>query len=200
MSIKIIFRILHALVALSAIAISTVLVFATGGHPPGIVFIPLVIAYWVVTHLILLVLKWILTFMAKPKEGSASQGWPPLLTLSVIFAGLLLSFVIYGVFHDYVLRSYTLEFKDIIWAVMFFLAPALLCGGLVFGAITGSKYASRIAAAGPVAYMGYSIMQIVNGTAKPSLIDIIIVFGLGISLSSYLIFSPRVEAFFSSRS
>lgn len=200
MSIKIIFRILHALVALSAVIICAVLVLAKGGHPPGIVFVPFVIVYWVVTHLVLLGLKWFLTFMAKPKKDSTSQGWPPLLTLSAIIGGLILIFVIYGVFHDFVLRSYSIEFKDIIWALMFFIAPALLFGGLVFGAITGSKYARWVAAAGPIAYMGYSIMHIVNGTAKPSLFDIIIVFGLCIALSSYLLFSSRVQTFFSSRS
>ena len=196
MSLKIIFRILHALVALSAVIICAILILAKGGHPPGIVFVPFVLAYWVVTHLFLLGLKWFLSFMARPKKDSISQGWPPLLTLSAILSGCILIFVVYGVFHDYVLRSYSIDFKDIIWALMFFIAPALLFGGVIFGAITGSKYASWIAAAGPIAYIAYSIMQITNGASKPSLLNMIIVLGCCIALSSYLIFSSRVKEIF----
>ncbi len=193
------FRILHALTALTAVIACVVLIFAKGGHPPGIVFVPFVLVYWVITHVILLVLKWFLAYMAKSEEDSNSQGWPPLLTLIAIISGLFLAFAMYGVFHDYVLRSYKIEIQDIVWAAMFFIAPALLLGGLVFGAATGSKYARWIAAGGPVAYLVYSIMHIINGTAKPSFFNIIIVFGLCIALSSYLIFSSRVKNFISSR-
>ena len=200
MSTTLVFRILHLLVALCAVIVCVVLVLANEGHPPGIVFIPIVIVYWVITHIVLLGLKWFLTIMARLKKGSNSQGWPPILTLLSIIGGLILIYVIYGLFHDFVLRSYSTEFKDIIWVPMLFLAPALLFGGLVFGAITGAKYAHWIAAAGPIAFMGYSLFHIVNGTAKPSLLNVIIVFGICIALSSYLLFSSRVKAFFASRS
>ena len=48
-----IFRLLHGLWALPCLAASIWLTMATEGHPPGIIYVPFVLAIWAVGHLLL---------------------------------------------------------------------------------------------------------------------------------------------------
>lgn len=197
-------RILHILVASSAVIACVVLAFATEGHPPGIVFIPFVVAYWVIAHLLLIGIKWLLAYMAKPKQHATMSGWPPLLTLLMLGSGLILLPMIYGLFHDMVIRGKWPELSSWLWALVIFMPPASLLGGIVFGAMTGSKYARWIAATGPLAYVGYIVYRLAKeiaakGFTNESWFNVIVVVGVCVATVWYLLSSENVKAFFASR-
>lgn len=203
-SISTSFRVLHILVAITAVIACVILAFATGGHPPGIVFIPFVLVYWLVAHLFLFGLKRALVYMAKPKENKAALGWPPLLTLMAIGSGFILLPLIYGLFHDFVMRSKWTELNNWMWAIMIFTPPTCVFGGIVYGAITGSKFARWIAAIGPISYVSYIFINlakeiITKGYTRESWISVIIVVGLCVAMTIYLLLSSSVKEFFASR-
>jgi len=198
------FRILHIVIAVVATIICIVLAFATGGHPPGIVFIPFVLAYWIISHLVLFGLKLLLGYMETHGKSSISHGWPPLLTLLAVGSGLALLPLLYGLFHDLVLRSKWTELNNVMWAIMIFIPPTCLFGGIVYGATTGSRFARWIAALGPISFIGYIFVQLgteimTKGYTRESWINVVIVVGICATISSYLVSSSIVKEFFASR-
>lgn len=202
-SSTVIFRTLHVFVALIAVIACVFLAFAKG-HPPGLVFVPFVLVFWLIAHLILFGLKRFLAYMANPKERTMAQGWPPLVTLMAIGSGLVLLQLIYGLLHDFVMRSKWTELNNWMWAIMIFTPPTCVFGGIIYGAITGSKFARWIAAAGPVSYIGYISVRLVReittkGYTRESWLPVIFVVGFCIAMTSYLLASSSVREFFASR-
>lgn len=81
------FRWLHAVVAIFGLAVCGLLVSANKGHPPGIVFLPLAVAAWLVIHLFIGLTQ---AFAYKGRQraqalGSDAQKWPVVLVL-IVFA------------------------------------------------------------------------------------------------------------------
>ena len=93
------FRILHCVWA--AIGLITCIVFAfAGGHPPGILFLPMIIPAWFIGHLLI----WgtrrlaIRGLYSRAEETRESDRWPPslLLALSLFGAITFLPPVLFG--------------------------------------------------------------------------------------------------------
>jgi hypothetical protein len=94
---KIIFRSLHIVLVIIGTSVVVILASATKGHPPGIVFAPIAIGFWVIGH----VLLWISHKLAKKGEASTESSdhgsgkWPlTILILSFVLGG----FFVFGLF------------------------------------------------------------------------------------------------------
>ncbi len=84
------FRLAHTLWAMLAASLSVLFVVADGGHPPPIVFLPVVFAVWGLGHAAL----WGIGKLAArgreaaAKAGGAAGAWPPGLIVALIGTGL----------------------------------------------------------------------------------------------------------------
>ena len=69
---------LHAILALIGLGVCGVLLTATSGHPPGVVFLPLAVAAWLVAHAFLGLLQLLVVMGRSRLEriGGESASWP----------------------------------------------------------------------------------------------------------------------------
>ena len=93
MSAVILFRILHIVWATLCVIACVILVTSKGGHPPGIILLPIALIFWVVGH----VLLWIISkLFARGKKlevrtQSDVKKWPlSLIILAVFFGGVFI--------------------------------------------------------------------------------------------------------------
>ena len=96
------FRLLHVVWALPCVVATAVLVSATEGHPPGIVFAPVAVAVWLLGHLFLwlahrLLRRGLTRVVAKGPSGGRTS-WPFPVVLAIAGTGVLgfLAFVLTG--------------------------------------------------------------------------------------------------------
>ena len=85
--LRLTFRILHAAWALAGTAASIVIVFAGGGHPPPIVFLPVVLALWGTGHVVFLG-AYGLARRGEQAAAPAARSWPAPVLIAVVGAGL----------------------------------------------------------------------------------------------------------------
>lgn len=87
---------LHGAWAVLGFGICLMLIFAGGGHPPPIIFLPVVLAVWVAGHAALGVAGWLARRGARAAAASGRGArWPASLAIAVAGTGLatLLGFV-----------------------------------------------------------------------------------------------------------
>ncbi len=91
-------RWLHIVWAIIGASICVLLATLRGGHPPGLVFVPIVAAIWVVGH-VMLWLSHNLVVRGKylsDNRDSVRGKWPVVLTILVILCGIILVFGVFG--------------------------------------------------------------------------------------------------------
>jgi hypothetical protein len=74
-------RIAHAAWAAFAVCVSLMLIFVGKGHPPPIIFLPVVAIFWVLGHIVIWAIGWLSTKGQRARDaGGASNGqrasWP----------------------------------------------------------------------------------------------------------------------------
>lgn len=95
--LKNVFRGLHILWVLVGVGLCVLLVMSKGGHPPGIVLVPIVVVIWIAGHALL----WLSRKLAirgkylADSRSSAGGKWPVALILLALFSG---GFFIFGLF------------------------------------------------------------------------------------------------------
>lgn len=94
---KTVFRALHILWAIVAMSVIAILAMSSKGHPPGIVFVPVVLVIWITGHVFL----WLSHLLVKrgqthaENEEGALDKWPLALALiALIFGGTFIFGVI----------------------------------------------------------------------------------------------------------
>jgi hypothetical protein len=82
---------LHILWAVPCVLVSIWLASATGGHPPGIVFVPFVVAAWIGGHLTLGLTRWLLSrgLRAGGFPTSREAYWAPSVLIGLVSCGLI---------------------------------------------------------------------------------------------------------------
>lgn len=96
---KVVFRTLHIILAIIGISITAIFATSTTGHPPGIVFTPIVVGLWAVGHLLLWLSKKLAlqgTQLAENGEG-AEGAWPLTLVLLAFVFGCVFVFGLFGI-------------------------------------------------------------------------------------------------------
>ena len=96
--VKSVFRWLHVVWAIFAASMCVLLATLKGGHPPGLVFVPVAAAIWVVGHILL----WLSHKLANrgnylsDNRNIARGKSPVMLTTLVILCGIVFFFGIFG--------------------------------------------------------------------------------------------------------
>ncbi len=97
--LKNIFRWLHIVWAVIGAGICILLATATGGHPPGLVFVPIAAAIWVAGHVLLLVSRKLAIrgkYLADTRNNVGGN-WPPILISLVIIFGVVFIFGLFWI-------------------------------------------------------------------------------------------------------
>lgn len=87
----VVFRVLHVLWAMPCVVVGIGLATAKGGHPPGIIFVPLVLAAWIVGHLSLGLTQWLLGrgLRAHGFNRASEASWPPAILVCLVSCGIV---------------------------------------------------------------------------------------------------------------
>ena len=98
MNLNSVSRWLHIVWAVIGASICILLATLKGGHPPGLVFVPIAAAIWVVGHVMLwLSHKLIVRGKYLSDSRNTARGkWPVVLTILVVLCGTILVFGIVG--------------------------------------------------------------------------------------------------------
>lgn len=183
-------------------AICLLLVLIPGGHPPLMIFVPLVAAVWVVGHGVV----WIAGRIAArgrrsmPEGGGGVGSWPPLLIVALALTGLAGAIGIIQVVVTLLISElYPFRLAGL-WAMT--LAIWIVHGACFVGLLLRKPWSRWLCAALPPAWAALLAAQIVDHLVRGSAIDpteLVIVVALILMLvlfGYYLGRSPRVRAQF----
>lgn len=100
---KHIFYWLHGVIALAGFSICSLLIYGAvsgtdRGHPPAIVFLPVVIIVWLILHIFLLFIQWLASQSKKRtlKEGKELRSWPVALIFVVAVCSIFFLYSLGG--------------------------------------------------------------------------------------------------------
>jgi hypothetical protein len=95
---KNVFRWLHIVWAFIGASICILLATLKGGHPPGLVFVPVAVAIWLLGHVLLwLSRKLLIQGKSSADNGNSTRGkWPLMLIVFVILLGVVFILGILG--------------------------------------------------------------------------------------------------------
>ena len=185
----------HILWAAVCVAVSILMITSQGGHPPLIIFLPVVLVAWPLGHLVI----WGIRRLARWGRGRSnnSESWPPMLHLTLIGTG---SGTLFGIY----------QLAALIWGKQIFANNKLwiilmiiwVIHGLCFSAIllrlNGSRFLAASLYFGWAGLLGWQIQQYLVTYQKLIAVDILIGFGvvsLLVFLGIHLLTSKRINRF-----
>ena len=189
-------RVAHSLWAAVAVSVSLLLVLGGRGHPPPIIFLPLVIVVWVVGHFTVWGVGWLAAKgqrLASENEGRG-KSWPVGLRLALIGTGVaaaigLLQIIVTG----YQRKMY--PFHDVtLWTIM--MVIWLVHGACFVGLLLRRPWSRLVSVMLALAWALLSASQIAEHLARGYSVDIaellivsasmvfLILFGLHLATSS----------------
>ncbi len=195
-----VFRWLHVAWAIIGVSVCILLSTAKGGHPPGLVFVPIAAVIWLAGH----VLLWVSRKLAiRGKEladnrSAASGKWPPTIILLAFIFGIVF---IAGLF-------------AIVWQVLFErdwlrelampLAAWILSSLCFFGILLRQDWSRILAGSGLVVLAAILLYEMVasfmrgyqNSTTEWAIA--ISIFGLLVLFGQHILRSSTIKAFYSS--
>lgn len=191
----------HAAVATLAVAISLVLVFTTGGHPPAIAFLPSVLVTWLAAHVVILGVQWLVAKSQRiaTESGTMGRPWPPGIMLALVGTGIP---ALVGIFQLLmtVIEGRLYPYRDAgLWATM--LAVWLAHGACFTGLLLRqpwSRFGGALLSAGWAALLAMQITEHWPASAASADAGFLVVFGLlllVLLLGLHLAVSRKVKAF-----
>lgn len=197
--VKITFFLLHAVLAIIGASLFVMFATSTRGHPPGIVFAPLVFLCWVVGH-VLLTLSHKLAKRGGASSkltGDAGGQWPlEIVLISFVFGGILL----FGIFAlMFKLLFEDVGQRDLSVLLILWLPPSICFVGILLRQ-GWSRFLTSAVFIGAALFYGYRLVSRLGHSHQLSplvwmiavtLIVVLIFFG------QHLLRSPRVKAYFS---
>lgn len=192
------FRWLHTVVALIGLAVCGLLLSADSGHPPGIVFVPLAVAVWLVIHLFIGLTQF---FARKGRQrahtlGSESQKWPVALVLIVFACSALFLYGTGGLVEWWRSNEVWRPFRN---RHLFVVIVAFVC---LTGILLRRDWGRLVAASASIfaaVYFGYRFVRNILSSMQLNvgLVLYALVFVIGFALLGiYLLRSERIKAFF----
>jgi hypothetical protein len=186
------------------VAICLLLALAGGGHPPPLIFLPLVVGVWVVGHGAI----WIVGRIAArgrrsaPEDGGGVIAWPPGLILALVLTGFAGAIGIIQVVVTLLIGElYPFRLPGL-WAITMFIW--IVHGACFVGLLLRQRWSRWLCAALPLAWAALLAAQIVDHLVRGSPIDpaelaIVVVLILALTLfATYLARARRVRAQFES--
>ncbi len=194
-----VFRWLHIVWAIIGAGICTLLATATGGHPPGLVFVPIAAAIWLAGHILLWASRRLAIRgkNAADTGSTASENWPPTVILLLLLFGIVFIFGLSGIVWQLLFERDRLHELAIPLAVWL---PSSLC----FAGILLRKDWSRILAGSGfivvAAILLYEmIASLVRGyrNSNTEWLAALVIVAVLILIGLHILRSPRIKAFYS---
>ncbi len=192
---------MHATWAVLAVIVSLFLVFMKGGHPPLIIFVPLVLIIWFVGHFVIWGVQWLAGKGRRLDGGTGreSSSWPVGLWFALVGTAIP---ALIGIFQLLVTawegRLYPYHYFDL-WAMM--LAVWLVHGACFAGLLLRqrwSRFLSAMLAFGWAILLAFQIAEHLPPTAHSDTTGLLLAFGMMALLllfGFYLAASHKVKTF-----
>jgi hypothetical protein len=189
---------LHAILALIGLGICGVLLTATSGHPPGVVFLPLAVAAWLVAHAFLGLLQLLVVMGRSRLEriGGEPASWPLLLILVVAVFSLTFLYMLAGLV-EWALSGEAMRTRRLVYVAVQLAVLISLCGILL-----RMNWGRLMVAAMSLLLALYVLVRAVPEIFSSNQIGIGMLFYLVslvgglVALSYHLLMSQRIKSFF----
>jgi hypothetical protein len=197
--LKNVFRWLHVAWAIIGAGVCILLAFARGGHPPGIVFIPVAAVIWLAGHMLL----WASRKLAVRGKNRAdnrsdvSGKWPAMIILLVFICGVVFIVGLFGIVWQVISERDWL--REIAIPLLIWI-PSSLC---FFGILLRQDWSRLLAGSGlivlAVILLYEMIMSLMRGyqNSITEWVIVIAVFGLLIFFGQYILRSSSIKTFYS---
>ncbi len=199
MLMKNLFRWIHAVWAIIGASSCILLAAAKGGHPPGLVFVPVAAAIWLAGHLLL----WVghkLAIRGKnlaESKNIASGKWPVTIILLAIVCGAIFIFGLFGIIWQLLFER---DWRRELALPLLYWIPTSLC---FFGILLRRDW-SRILAGGGFMLVAAILLFEMAASAmrgyRNSTIEwlmVIAIFFLLVLIGLTVLRSPKIKAFYS---
>jgi len=196
-----VFRWLHVAWAIIGASVCILLATAKGGHPPGLVFIPIAAVIWLAGHMLL----WVSRKLAirgkdlTDNRNVASGKWPPTIILLVFISGIIFIVGLFAIVWQVLSERDWLRELAIPLAVWI---PSSLC---FFGILLRQDWSLILAGSGLIVAAVILLYEMIasfmrgyqNSTIEWAIV--IAIFGLLILFGQYILRSSSIKAFYSKR-
>ena len=197
--LKNVFRWLHIVWAIVGASICILLATAKGGHPPGLVFVPIAAVIWLAGHIVLWVSRKLAIRgknIADAMNGTGGK-WPLILIPLVIIFGVVF---VFGLFWIIWQVSFERDWQRELTVPLAFWIPSSLC----FFGILLRQYWSRILIGSGFIVIGVILLyemiaSFMRGyrNSNTEWMMVIALFVILVLFGSYILRSPSIKAFLS---
>jgi hypothetical protein len=198
MSAVMLFRILHIVWALLGVIACVILVTSKGGHPPGIILLPIALIFWVVGHILL----WIISkLFARGKKSEVRtetdvKKWPLFLIILAVLLGGVFIFGFMAIILFMVLENDWLSGMPAILALWL---PPSLC---FIGILLHKSWSRLLAGWGFIGVAMIILYQLVESALRNYTASVtewviaiaILIFSL--LIGQHILRSPKIKAFY----
>ena len=198
MSAVILFRILHIVWAILAVIACVILVTSKGGHPPGIILLPIALIFWVIGHVLLWVISKLFARGKKLEVRTETdvKKWPLSLIILTVFFGGVFIFGSMAIILFMVLQNDWLSGMPVILALWL---PPSVC---FIGILLHKSWSRLLAGWGFIAVAMIILYQLVESALRHNTASVtewviaiaILIFNLLIGL--HILRSPKIKAFY----
>ena len=199
MVMKNVFRWIHAVWALIGASSCILLAAAKGGHPPGLVFIPIAAAIWLAGHLLL----WVshkLAIQGKnlaESKNIASGKWPVTIILLAIVCGAIFIFGLFGIIWQLLFERDWL--RELAIPLLYWI-PASVC---FFGILLRRDWSRILAGSGFMLVAVILLFEMAASSMRgyrnstTEWLMVVVIFFLLVLFGLYVLRSPKIKAFYS---
>lgn len=197
--LKNVFRWLHIVWAIVGASVCILLATAKGGHPPGLVFVPIAAVIWLAGHVVLWVSRKLAIrgkSIADARNGAGGK-WPLILIPLVIIFGVVF---VFGLFWIIWQVSFERDWLRELTVPLAFWIPSSLC----FFGILLRHYWSRILIGSGFIVIGVILLyemiaSFMRGyrNSNDEWVMVIALFIILVLFGSYILRSPSIKAFLS---
>lgn len=192
-----VFRWLHIVWAIIGAGICTLLATATGGHPPGLVFVPIAAAIWLAGHILLWASRRLAIRGKHAADTSitASETWPPTLILLLLLFGIVFIFGLSGIVWQILFERDRLGELAIPLAVWL---PSSLCFA---GILLRQDWSRILAGSGFIVVAAILLYEMIASlmrgyrNSNAEWLAALVIVAVLILIGQHILRSPRIKAF-----
>ena len=183
------------------IGVCVLLLSATGGHPPGIVFVPVAVIVWLAGHAVLAISRSLVRRgnVASSATDGAGVKWPPAIVVLTFLLGLIFFLGLILIVAQVLFERKSLVYMAIPLACW---VPASLC---FFGMLLRKRWAQLIAGSGLIVValiLVYEMIRSLTHGYRNSTTEWILATAVAAALifaGQYILRSARIKAFFTAQ-
>ena len=202
MVMKNVFRWIHGVWAVIGAGTCILLAAAKGGHPPGLVFVPIAAAIWLAGHLLL----WVSHKLAirgknlAQSKNIASGKWPVTIILLAIVCGAIFIFGLFGITWQLLFERDRL--RELAIPLLYWI-PASVC---FFGILLRRDWSRILAGSGFMLVAAILLFEMAASAMRgyrnstTEWLMVVVIFFLLVLFGLYVLRSPKIKAFYTGSS